>query len=672
MAFCIRQDKIQEFKDALKNKQLDVFELMKMGSEERTAIFEKFAGQDAKTMNLLFEEKLILKNRLQGIKNWVNKVGEMGRYDPAKKAKIEALLSEYKARQQERMFNPKENEGFLGDLVEETLGVRISKEQAKVAWEIQSKADELLKNYDTTTETWSSPETQAEYGATKQIYKKYLDNLKNEDLPIKELLKGYSKDVGQLSGREAIKKVLVDSVSTVTKTMINAVASWDNSFMGRQGAITLIKSPKTWFNMAKSSLGDFYAGLKGTSDVRQDALFGTVYSHPDYMNGKFDLAKLKFGLEEEVPTKILEKIPVAGRIFKASDVSFIDSAIRARLGLWDIMKQADKAKGIELDEAGIRDRGKIINSITARGELGRIGTSEPVRLLMWAPRMLKADWDILTGHTLGFGLETKGARVQAAKNLTNIVIVTAAISAMAEAMGAQVEKDPRSTDFLKIKIGNTRINTPFARGIPQIVTLFSRLATGESKSSTGLINKLNSGEYGSKTLFDVGIDFLVNKTTPPVSAVISFARGKDFTGKKPTLESTAFNFLPIAVQNFLGLKDDSSGAAVFGAFSDLFGLGSNTYKQETDWGQSTGKELLQFKAKVGDTAFKEANDKFNKLYSDWLSTTKQNKDYQGLSEEDKQKVLTKKKADFKERVFKSYHFKYKQDKKDPLVKKLSK
>ena len=83
MAFiCIPKNKIDIFRKALKGKELDIASLIKMSTEKRTAFFEKFAGENAKTMNTLFEEKIILKNRLQGIKNWASKVGELGRYDP--------------------------------------------------------------------------------------------------------------------------------------------------------------------------------------------------------------------------------------------------------------------------------------------------------------------------------------------------------------------------------------------------------------------------------------------------------------------------------------------------------------------------------------------------------------------------------------------------------------
>ena len=676
MPTCIPKENIDKFKKALKNGgELDIRKLLdpKMTSDARTTLFEKFAGDNAKDLNLLFEKKLILKRKLKGIENWIDKSGETGRYDPAKKAKLNELKREYVAKQEERMLNPKEDQSFLADLVEENLGVRISKEQGKIAWDIKMKSDKAFENYDLENKTWKSAEAKAEYGATEKIYKKYIDNLKTGNLPIKGMLKGYSKEIKDLWKEDkfgATKKIMGDSASTLIKTMINAKASWDNSFLGRQGALTLIKSPKTWWRMAKSSFGDMWAEtIHKTGDIRQDALFGEVYSHPDYIDGTFKKADLDFGIEEEVATQLLERVPVVGRLFKASDLSFTDSAIRARMGLWDIMKQVDKAKGIELTEAEIRDRGKIINSITARGKVGRIGGSVLVRLLMWAPRMLKADWDVLTAHTFGFGLETGKARVQAVGNLTKLVIVTAGITAIAEAMGAEVEKDTRSTDFLRIKIGNTRINTPFGRGMPQLVTLFSRLLTQSTKSSTGVIKQLNDGTYGSKTLFDVGLDFLSNKVTPPVGVALSILKGKNFAGEKPTVGGVAFETLPISVQNFIGLKDEATSASVFGAFADLVGIGSNTYSNtETDWGESTGKELLQFKEKVGETKFKESNDKFNKDYETWLTKAKVNPKYTELSDEDKQKVITKSKASIKDRVFRQYRFKYKTVKSKPLPK----
>lgn len=666
---CLLKEKIIEFKNALKKRHIKIEDLLNMSTEERTKLLEEYAGTNAKDVNLLFEQKLVLKNKLLGIKNWASKVGEIGRYDPAKKAEINKATEEFKKLQEKRMFSPEENEAFLNDLVDKKLGTHITQEEAKIMFETQKKADKLFESYNPTTEEWSSEKTKADYGATKQILKRYTENLKTGNLPIKGMFRQYGREITELwkeNKFEATQKVIGNSISNLSKTMINAVASWDNSFLGRQGAITLTKSPKTWWHMAKKSMSDFYRTLKGSNP--EDVLMAEIYSDPDYINGNYAKAKLSFGVEEEVPIQVLERIPFLGKIFKASDIAFIDSAIRARRGLFKIQKNVYEKRGIPLDKAILEDMGTVINAITARGKVGRIGASAPVQILMWAPRMLKADWDILTAHTFGFGLKTNIAREQAVKTIVGVVVATAAITAIAEAMGADVEKDPTSTDFLKIKVGNTRINSPFARGMPQIVTLFARLITQETKSSYGIKRKLNTGEFGSRTLFDIGVDFLVNKTTPPAGAVLSWFRGRDFAGRKPTIGRTAFGFLPISVQNFIELKDEATTASVLGAFADLFGVSVNTYARETDWGQNTGAEILQFREKVGEKRFKEANESYNKRVDNWFNSIKATSKFLTLSDKERQSVITKKKGVIKDKIFKDYFFVYKRKKSKKLPK----
>ena len=100
---CLPKDRVDAFKRALRDKTLKMSDLFNMETGARTELLAKYVGkEDAKTVNLLFEEKLILKNQLQGINNWASKVGEIGRYDPAKKVELDRLMSEFRARQQER------------------------------------------------------------------------------------------------------------------------------------------------------------------------------------------------------------------------------------------------------------------------------------------------------------------------------------------------------------------------------------------------------------------------------------------------------------------------------------------------------------------------------------------------------------------------------------------
>lgn len=659
--FCLLPNKVNDFRKALKEKEITIPSLLNMTSEARTTLLREYAGDAAPQVNELFESKLVLKNRMIGIKNWASKMGEIGKYSEQGKADLAKKVSEYRAKQQERIFSPKENEAFLNDLANKEIGAEITQEEARQVFELSKKTEDLFKEYDSKTETWSSDKAAADYGASKVIYQKYVDNLKTGDIPLKGMVKEYTAEVKNLwkeNKPKAVAKVLGDSVTNLSNTMINAVASWDNSFMGRQGAITLVKSPKIWFDMAKKSMVDVYQTFRGKNP--QDILMAQVYSDPDFINGNYKKAKITFGIEEEVPTKIMEKIPVLGKIFKASDVAFTDSAIRARMGLFKMFKKVYEKTDLKMTDPILTDIGTMTNAITARGNVGQIGTSKPVRVLMWAPRMLKADWDILTGHTFGAGLETGFGRKQAAKTITGVVIATAAVLAVAKALGAKVETDPRSSDFLSMKIGDTRIKVPFARGMPQIVTLFARIATKQSKSATtGVISKLNTGDFGSRTSFDVGVDFLVNKTTPPAGLVIDWFKGEMFGGKKLTPKNVGVSLLPISVQNFIQLKDQDGVAAV-GAFLDLFGVSTNTYSVSTDWSQNPGVELKQFKEKVGEEKFKKANEEFNAQFAKRLKDLQASvPQFKNKSEEDKQKAVTKLKDEIKAKIFREYGFKYK-------------
>ena len=652
MVWCLVSKKAQQLKKDFLNNKIKISDLLKMETNARKEFFSKYVGGEASSMNLAFEKKLILKNKIQGLKNFVSKATESGKYDSKMVAEAKIKLEEFKKLQEKRILSPEEEQTFLGSLADKLTGIdKVTREQSKNIFELSKKVDETKKVFDNPNVEYSK-----EYGVAKQIYERYIEDIKTGDGSLKNLLKDYGKEIG-LKWKEnkpaTVTKVLSDTASEVSKNLINLVASWDNSFMGRQGAITLTKSPKIWWNMAKKSFSDFANTLGGKQTT--DALWADIYARRNYVDGWYGEAKLFPKFEEQFPTKTIERVPVLGRAIEASDVAFTGSAIRARSDLFDMMAKVYEGTGNKMNKLYAEDIGTVVNAITARGKVGQIGSSKPVQLLLWAPRMLKADWDILTAHTFGSGLKTNFARKEAAKTIFGVTVATAGIMAIAEAMGAEVEKDPTSTNFTRIRINNTTINIPFARGIPQIVTLMARLITKQSKDSqTNIKTKLNSGEYGSKNLFDIGLDFLANKTTPPVRAVINYLKGRDISGEKPTIGSTAFGLTPISVQNFIGLEDESSTEAVMGAFLDLIGIGSNTYQRETDWEKSTSKEMIKFKSDVGEEKFKEANDKFNSAVNNMYKYLRDNAGYKGMSDEDRQKIVDQLREEIKKEVLSTF------------------
>lgn len=669
MAFCLPSFAAKNFKKALGDKDIQIADLLKMSTEDRTKVFESFAGEHAGDMNKAFEEKLVLKNRVLGLKNFINKMAETGKYDPARKAELDQLLSEFRQKQQERIFNPSEEQTFLNDLADSTIGAHITRIQSKTMFDLSSKVDEAKAGFDEKTGEWSSPQDKADYGAKKVVFQNYIDALKEGDTSIKAMLKetaGQFKEEFKTNKPKAVLDILLKGVKTITENSVALVASLDDSFLGRQGLKTLMTHPTAWWPGAKGSLVDFAKTIGGKNT--KDALMADLYSNPNYLNGSYEKAGIISKNEEQFPTSLPARIPGVGRVFKASEAAFEGSALRMRTGLYDLLSKQAERNGVDMtNDYQIKSIGKVINSLTARGQWGTRGEPALLRIVLWAPKMLKANIDVLTAHT---GQDISPfARKEAAVNLFKIIATTSAIMAVANAIKpGSAETDPRSADFGKIRVGNTRFD--YTGGAGSLIVLAARGLTLSTKSTTtGVVKKLNTGEFGSQTYMDVVISFLEGKTPPITSALISLAKNADFAGQKPTPASLASNQLPITLQNIIGLKTDHSAGAVAGILLDAFGVNASTYTPVTkDWTSNPGVELQAFDKKIGPTKFAEANALYNTKLNDFSKSLLDNPKYKTLSDADKQRVIEKAKTDIRVKIFRQYGFTYTQTASKPVPK----
>lgn len=670
---CIPAKAAKAFGEALKSKDIKVDDLLKMSTEDRTKVFESFAGDQAKAINTLFEEKLVLKNQMLGLKNFVAKVAQEGKYDPAKKAELEQLASEFRQKQQERIFSPSEKQAFLNDLADATVGAHVTRAEANTVFELSSKVDTLLEKYD--GKEWSSPEAKREYGDAKYAYEAYTDALKAGDTSLKTLVKealASFKEKFKTDPPKAVIDLILKAAKGATDTSIATVASLDDSFIGRQGLLTLFTEPKRylqakakgipykniWWDGTHHSFTDFYKTFKGFD--QKAVLMSELYSQPNYINGDYHTAKLLPKNEEQYPTSVPERVPGLGRVFKGSQAAFEGSALRMRTQLYDFTSELMKKNGVDMtDKAQIQSVGKLVNSMTSRGSLGDRGGSSLTRLVLWAPKMLKAHWDVLTAHT---GQEmSPAAKKEAALNLVSLVATTAAIMTIANTLKpGSAQTDPRSADFGKIKIGNTRFD--YTGGAASLAVLASRLVSLSTKNSQGVVEKLNTGSIVGQTGFDVLADFAIGKTTPAAGAAIALLlKGTDYKGDKATVGGQLYNAsVPITLQNAISLKDDHSVSAVTGVLLDALGVNASTYSpHKTDWTQNPGAELEAFQKKVGDQKFKAANDAYDTQLDAFTTSLADNAKYKALSDEDKTRVLDKKKADIKAAIFQKNGFIYK-------------
>ncbi|MDD5011621.1 MAG: hypothetical protein PHQ00_05820, partial [Phycisphaerae bacterium] len=402
---------------------------------------------------------------------------------------------------------------------------------------------------------------------------------------------------------------MVDLISFTAGTSKTIKASLDNSFIGRQGIRLFymgitgdVQSGKTWLATFGKSFEILYKSLFNKPVM--ETLRAEILSDPQY-----DLmrrAKVATAvIEEEFPVHWPSKIPVVGRLFKASEDAFTGAAYYMRYRVAKSYLNIAGRTGVDLnDKNELEGIGNLINSLTARGYL-RKSSQTPgfVNNVFWSPRMMKSHLDVLLLQPLGKGgvggIGTF-AQKRAAINLLRILLGQAAVLFIASKIWPEsVDWDFRGSNAGKIKIGNTRFD--ITGGMASFATLATRIALvitnevagteiPEMKSSTsGELSKLNTGEYGELTGEDLVVDFFRNKLSPAATVMADILRGQTFDKEEPTLANELENLgVPMVITNYEELqKNPNAHVRLAGILAEQLGFGTQTY------GDTTNKTLLK-------------------------------------------------------------------------------
>lgn len=562
MAFCLPRFTAEKLKKELK---FSPNQLKQLTSAERNKAFSDIVGEvNAKQVNALFESKLLLKNQKLGIENWGKQIFGM------KPELLRDTLS--KVQKLDKVMTPKELDMFLEDLVEKKLGFGVSVEEAGKLVDLAKRVEEAKSKIPEDSPVRS--QERLEYGTANALFREYVETLKlnTKELPIKEYLKpeNYGKGVVKLAG--------------IFKSLLSSL---DNSFFGRQGFKVLMTNPDIWIKNFGKSWGDIVKELGGVDSsllTKSD-----IYSRSNAINGKYQKGDLAVGLktEEAYPSSLPTRIPLLGRLFKASESAYNNAALRMRADLFDRYVSKAESKGVDLsDTQNLKGIGKLTNSMTGRGSLGKAEAAlDTWNVLFFSPRFLKSQVDLFTqpfNSKLG-----SFAKKQAAINLAQIVGETALTLYVANQLFPNsVDSDPRSANFGKIKIGNTRFD--IAGGHMGLITLASRLVptvhNGKLgfwfKSSTnGKYYEMGTGKYGSSTPTDVLFQFAQGKASPVLRSVYTAWEGEDFAGNKATLPNIGLGLVkPLPIATYEELKNDPKSANILlSMILSEIGWGVNTY-----------------------------------------------------------------------------------------------
>lgn len=620
MAFCLIPDLVTKFKQALVSREIDPAKLSQMTSEERHIFLEKYVGKDnALQVNSLFESKLLLKNQKAGYIAWAKAVGGL------KPEVRRDLIS--KIERMDKILNPKEEATFLKDLAETRLGVGVTENEAKTIFDLTKKVQDLQLKTDTT-------KSDVLLGRAKLDVIDY---------------------VNSLSGKKA------DLITNIMGIPRSVMASLDLSVALNQG--WGMASRKVFYKNLGNMLK--YAGSKNSF---RDLQAWTI-THPQYEVAKkaglrlTDLGNKLELREEQFMSTLLDRVPGIA----ASQRAYVGFLNKLRMDAFsDLIKKAEVAgENVSLGSKAAEDLAKVVNNFTGGARVGKIEGATPfLNAVFFSPRKIVSTLQMMNPINFLNPKISKTARQEHVRNLIGSLALSAGVISLYSILtGNKQEADPTSSDFGKIRSGDTRLD--ISGGNANYLSLLARIITGKMKGSSGISKELGTG-FGETSAFDLIAQFTRYKLSPNASFFVDAVARANAIGEKKTITESAIDRAKPMYANSVVelLKSDTDGKFAF-ALAALFGAGLNTYSQEADWNDSTSKEMTQFKQTLGQSKFDQANQDFNEQYDKWFSKRSQEQAFRNLSDEGKQNLITKAKEQIKQTIFDNYDFSYeKPDKTD--------
>ena len=354
------------------------------------------------------------------------------------------------------------------------------------------------------------------------------------------------------------------------------MSSFDLSAPFRQG-LFLISHPKRFFG----AFPDMFRAFG--SEEAFKAIQESIARKPtfDLMRKNrlalTEMGKMLLAREERFMSSWAEKIPLAGRAIRASGRAYTGFLNKLRADVFeDLVTQADKLGRDPRNNPKLtKEIANFVNIATGRGDIGKLqAAAVGLNSFFFSPRLMASRLTLL--NPLYYIKADPFIRKEALKSLFVLTGTTGTILSLAKMAGAEVNLDPRSADFAKIKLGNTRID--LLGGFQQYIRSASQFITGTYVSTTtGKETVLGEG-YKPLTRLDILLRAVESKEAPVFSFLTDFLRGQDYAGKPLNIpKEVASRFVPMAIGDIVDIyKDDPSLLPV--AALGIFGVGLQTYQ----------------------------------------------------------------------------------------------
>lgn len=362
--------------------------------------------------------------------------------------------------------------------------------------------------------------------------------------------------------------------------------SYDVSALGRQGLILSVLHPGKAGKAFTKAIPTIF------SEAKADKILHDIHSSPLapvrrdaglYLADYHKAGQPLTAGEEGFQSSIAQSIPGV----RASERAYVTFLDKLRADVFDDYVTAHPDATPET----LKGIASFVNKATGRGGLGAWGERHATILsqAFYSPRFQLSR--VQTALTPWQG--TPEARSYAAKELVKFVTAGVGFIGLAKAAGLEVGTDPLSSDFGKIKVGNSRID--LWGGFQPLARYTAQLIAGQSTS-------IEDGETRERARWKTALNFLRTKAAPQISVPLDTLIGSDVKGQPATLLNLPRRaFMPLAWRDVEdAIRDDmasggsGAGGAALGSLG-LLGFGVNTITPETDAERVT-EEVERLKA----------------------------------------------------------------------------
>jgi hypothetical protein len=357
------------------------------------------------------------------------------------------------------------------------------------------------------------------------------------------------------------------------------MTSFDVSAVLRQGGFFSLGRPIT---SAKGlpAMFEALASEKGRFEAEQMILNDPMYQTTVKAKIQYTWRSTKLEQMEEVyMSRWAEDIPgIAG-----SERAFVTFLNLQRLNVFKLLANS-WCDGKPTDRQA-KDIARLVNDGTGRTNIS--DSSKMAKSFVAANEVFFAPRYLLSRFRLAIGApiwQAQGIKMKAriAGEYARMLTGLGTIYALGSAAGAEIEHDVRSSDFGKMKFGNTRVDP--LMGLSQVVVLMGRVVDGHTKKLTGDVIPIRGDDvpYGSPNTANVIFNFMRSKLSPIIGTAIDVAAGEDVTGQKVTLYDVPDKLLiPLPVVDvYEAMKEQGvPGGSALGILG-IAGMGMQTFDPE--------------------------------------------------------------------------------------------